>query len=64
MGDATTRLDITRITWEAAEGEPASRDYDFSKTSIANHIQAGYEMAKEALRSHLRLPGYHPVRTH
>jgi NTE family protein len=64
MGDAATRLDITRIIRETAEGEPASKDYDFSKTSIANHIQAGYEMAKQALRSHQRLPGYHPVRTH
>jgi NTE family protein len=60
MGDATTRLDITRIIREAAEGEPASKDYDFSKTSIVNHMQAGYEKAKQALRSHHRRPVYHP----
>jgi hypothetical protein len=60
MGDATTRLDITRIIREAAEGEPASKDYDFSKTSIVNHMQAGYEKAKQALRSRRPRPGYHP----
>jgi NTE family protein len=60
MGDAATRLDITRIIRETAEGEPASKDYDFSKTSIVNHMQAGYEKAKQALRSRRPRPGYHP----
>jgi NADPH-dependent 2,4-dienoyl-CoA reductase/sulfur reductase-like enzyme/predicted acylesterase/phospholipase RssA len=60
MGD-NTRLDITRITREATEGEPASKDYDFSRTSIAHHIQAGYHMAKQALRKHSHRSCYHPV---
>jgi NTE family protein len=60
MGD-DTRMDITRITRQGAEGEPASKDYDFSHTSIANHIQAGYEMAKQALKSHQHRSRYHPV---
>jgi NTE family protein len=51
MGDEDTRLDITRITRQGAEGEPASKDYDFSRTSIFKHMQAGYQMAKLALRN-------------
>jgi NTE family protein len=50
MGDEDTKLDITRITRPGTEGEPASKDYDFSRTSIANHMRAGYDMAKLALR--------------
>ena len=60
MGD-DTRMDITRITRQGAEGEPASKDYDFSKTSIANHMQAGYEMAKQVLKSHQHRSCYNPV---
>lgn len=60
MGD-DTRMDITRITRQGAEGEPASKDYDFSKTSIASHMQAGYEMAKQALKSHQHRSFYHPA---
>jgi NTE family protein len=50
MGDEDPRLDITRITRAGSEGEPASKDYDFSRTSIANHMRAGYDMATLALR--------------
>jgi NADPH-dependent 2,4-dienoyl-CoA reductase/sulfur reductase-like enzyme/predicted acylesterase/phospholipase RssA len=60
MGDNTS-LDITRITREAIEGEPASKDYDFSKTSIAYNMQAGYDMAKQALSKHHRKSCYHPL---
>jgi NADPH-dependent 2,4-dienoyl-CoA reductase/sulfur reductase-like enzyme/predicted acylesterase/phospholipase RssA len=60
MGD-DTKLDITRITREATEGEPASKDYDFSRTSIEHHIQAGYDMAKRVLKGHRRTSCYHPV---
>jgi NADPH-dependent 2,4-dienoyl-CoA reductase/sulfur reductase-like enzyme/predicted acylesterase/phospholipase RssA len=60
MGD-DTKLDITRITREATEGEPASKDYDFSRTSIAHHIEAGYHMAKQALQRQRRRSCYHPV---
>jgi NTE family protein len=48
MGD-DSRMNITRIIREGAEGEPASKDYDFSETSIQIHIQAGYARAKQAL---------------
>jgi NTE family protein len=51
MGDDEARLDILRITREGAEGEPASKDYDFSATSIRQHIEAGYATAQQALRS-------------
>jgi NTE family protein len=50
MGDEDPKLDITRITRAGSEGEPASKDYDFSRTSIANHMRAGYDMAKLALQ--------------
>jgi NTE family protein len=60
MGDES-RLDITRIIREGVEGEPASKDYDFSETSIANHMRAGYEMAKQALKGRQRRTCYHPV---
>ncbi|TFW31354.1 pyridine nucleotide-disulfide oxidoreductase [Massilia horti] len=49
MGDDDAKLDITRITREGSEGESASKDYDFSMTSIANNVQAGYEMAQRAI---------------
>ncbi len=42
-------LSITRITREAAEGELASRDYEFSRQTIADHIARGYEIAERAL---------------
>jgi NTE family protein len=61
MGDDDTNLDITRITREGAEGESASKDYDFSSISIAQHIQAGYEMAKQALRQRAQRCRMHPV---
>jgi NTE family protein len=43
-------LSITRITREAVEGEPASRDYDFSRRSIDEHIAQGYAIAAKILR--------------
>jgi NTE family protein len=46
-GDA--RMDITRIVRQGVEGEPASKDYDFSRASIAMHIEAGYATARLAL---------------
>jgi NADPH-dependent 2,4-dienoyl-CoA reductase/sulfur reductase-like enzyme/predicted acylesterase/phospholipase RssA len=60
MGD-DSRMDITRIIRQGVEGEPASKDYDFSETSIAIHLQAGYDMAKQALQGHQRRSCYHPV---
>jgi NADPH-dependent 2,4-dienoyl-CoA reductase/sulfur reductase-like enzyme/predicted acylesterase/phospholipase RssA len=44
-------MDITRIVRQGVEGEPASKDYDFSETSIAMHMEAGYRTAKQALQS-------------
>lgn len=60
MGEES-RMDITRIIREGVEGEPASKDYDFSETSIANHMSAGYEMAKQALKKHRHKTCYHPL---
>jgi NTE family protein len=48
MGD-TAPLSITRIVHEGEEGEPPSKDYDFSRKSIEEHIQEGYKIAKGVL---------------
>ncbi|MDB5755281.1 MAG: hypothetical protein JWR56_1709 [Massilia sp.] len=61
MGDHDTRTDMTRITREGSEGEPASKDYDFSSTSISNHMRAGYEMAKLALRNRQQRDSVPPI---
>ncbi len=42
-------LSITRITRESAEGELASRDYEFSRRTIEDHIARGYEIAARTL---------------
>ncbi|UVW27365.1 FAD-dependent oxidoreductase [Massilia sp. H6] len=60
MGEDTT-LDITRLTREVLDGESASKDYDFSRTSIKLHIDAGYEMASRRLGTAPHLSCYHPV---
>jgi NTE family protein len=43
-------LSITRITREAVEGEPVSRDYEFSRRSIDQHIAQGYAIAAKILQ--------------
>jgi NADPH-dependent 2,4-dienoyl-CoA reductase/sulfur reductase-like enzyme/predicted acylesterase/phospholipase RssA len=43
-------LSITRITREAVEGEPVSRDYEFSRQSIDQHIAQGYAIAAKVLQ--------------
>ena len=43
-------LSITRITREAVEGEPVSRDYEFSRQSIDQHIAQGYAIATKILQ--------------
>jgi len=43
-------LSITRITREAVEGESVSRDYEFSRQSIDQHIAQGYAIAANILR--------------
>ena len=45
-----TPMEITRIIREEEEGESPSRDYDFSRTSMEKHKQAGYDMARKALK--------------
>jgi predicted acylesterase/phospholipase RssA len=42
-------LSITRITREPTAGELPSRDYEFSRKSIEEHIAQGYDVAKRAL---------------
>jgi NTE family protein len=48
MGDSAP-LSITRIVHEGEEGEPPSKDYDFSRKSIEEHIEEGYKIGRRAL---------------
>jgi hypothetical protein len=48
MGEAGP-LSITRITREPATGELPSRDYEFSRKTIEEHIAHGYDVARRAL---------------
>lgn len=48
MGDSCS-ISITRIAREAEEGEPASKDYEFSWKSIEEDKQKGYKTAKKIL---------------
>ncbi len=48
MGDSPS-LSITRIVHEGEEGEPASKDYDFSHRSIEEHKKEGYRITKKIL---------------
>lgn len=43
-------LSITRITREAVEDEPVSRDYEFSRRTIDQHIAQGYATAARILQ--------------
>lgn len=43
-------ISITRIVREGEEGEPASKDYDFSRKSIKERKDEGYKIAKKILR--------------
>jgi NTE family protein len=60
MGEDTT-LDITRLTREPQDGEAASKDYDFSRTSILQHIAAGHAVAKRMLADPPHASCYHPL---
>ncbi len=42
-------ISITRILHEGEEGEPPSKDYDFSWKSIEEHKKEGYKLAKKIL---------------
>ncbi len=42
-------ISITRIIYEGEEGEPPSRDFDFSRKSIEEHKREGYRIAKRIL---------------
>ncbi|HYY16539.1 MAG TPA: patatin-like phospholipase family protein, partial [Gammaproteobacteria bacterium] len=48
LGDAPP-LSITRIVHEGEEGEPPSKDYDFSRASIETHQREGYRIAAQVL---------------
>lgn len=48
MGDSCS-ISITRIVHEGEEGEPVSKDYDFSWKSIEEHKEEGYKIAKKVL---------------
>lgn len=43
-------LSITRIIREAVKGEPVSRDYEFSRKSIDQHIAQGYHLTTKHLQ--------------
>jgi NADPH-dependent 2,4-dienoyl-CoA reductase/sulfur reductase-like enzyme/predicted acylesterase/phospholipase RssA len=47
-------LSITRISRESLEGEPVSRDYEFSRKSIDQHIAQGYQVTTKLLQSRKR----------
>jgi NADPH-dependent 2,4-dienoyl-CoA reductase/sulfur reductase-like enzyme/predicted acylesterase/phospholipase RssA len=47
-------LSITRITREAVEGETVSRDFEFSRKSIEQHIAQGYAVTAKILRERKR----------
>jgi len=44
-------LSITRITREPVEGESASRDHEFSRKSVDQHIADGYALTAKTLRT-------------
>ncbi|HSE83879.1 MAG TPA: FAD-dependent oxidoreductase [Thermodesulfobacteriota bacterium] len=48
MGDSAP-ISITRIVHEGEEGEPPSKDYDFSRKTVEGHIMEGYRVAKRIL---------------
>ncbi|WP_244309701.1 FAD-dependent oxidoreductase [Sphingobium fuliginis] len=49
MGDGTA-TGITRFVRQGRDGEPSSRDYDFSDISIRANQEQGYALVKETLR--------------
>jgi len=53
MGELTP-ISITRIVHEGEEGEPSSRDYDFSWRTARQHMEEGYRVAKRILRKESR----------
>jgi NADPH-dependent 2,4-dienoyl-CoA reductase/sulfur reductase-like enzyme/predicted acylesterase/phospholipase RssA len=44
-------LSVTRITREPVEGESVSRDYEFSRKSIEQHIADGYALTEKTLKA-------------
>ncbi|HEY1361677.1 MAG TPA: FAD-dependent oxidoreductase [Xanthobacteraceae bacterium] len=48
MGDVAP-TEIIRIVRDVGENEEFSKDYDFSRESIKQHIRQGYDKAKQAL---------------
>ena len=44
-------LSVTRMTREPVEGKSASRDYEFSRKSIDQHIADGYALAAKTLKA-------------
>jgi NTE family protein len=44
-------MSVTRITREPIKGESASRDYEFSRKSIDQHIADGYALTMKTLKT-------------
>lgn len=44
-------MSITRIVREGSEADPPSLDFDFSRATLAQMKEAGYRMARKALRA-------------
>lgn len=51
-------LDVHRIERQHAEDEPATRDYDFSRETIARLDDAGYRAARQCLASDSAAPAH------
>jgi NTE family protein len=49
MGDGAA-TSITRFVRQGHDGEPSSRDYDFSDIAIRANQEQGYALARETLR--------------
>jgi NTE family protein len=50
MGDGAD-MHITRFVRQGQDGEPSSRDYDFSVAAIRSNLAAGYALARQTLHA-------------
>ena len=44
-------MSVTRITREPVEDESVSRDYEFSRKSIEQHMAQGYALTEKSLKT-------------
>ncbi len=60
MGDGGSTT-ITRFVRPSRDGEPSSRDYDFSDISIRSNQEQGYALVKQTFAKLIDAPGEPPV---